>query len=162
MYKSTPQLGKNVKLAKSAIILGNVKIGDNCSVWHNAVVRCEETSIYIGDNTNIQDNCVLHVDPYNEISIGSFVTIGHGAIVHGCTIGNNVLIGMGAIVMNGAIIHDNCIIGAGALVTEGKEIEEGSIIVGNPGKFARKVSARDIEHIRMNAEHYVEISREYL
>lgn len=161
MYK-TSQFGENVKIAQGAVVLGDVKIGDNSSVWYNAVIRCEETSITIGEGTNVQDNAVLHVDPWNHLVIGDYVTIGHGAIVHGCTIGNNTLIGMGAIVMNDAKIGDNCIIGAGALITEKTVIEDNCIVIGSPGKVARKVMEEDATHIRNNAFHYIEAAKKYL
>lgn len=157
-----PILGENVRIGRGAVLLGNVSIGDYSSIWYNAVIRCEETSICIGHHTNIQDNSVLHVDPWNELKIGDYVTIGHGAIVHGCTIGNNTLIGMGAIVMNDARIGDNCIIGAGALITEKMEIPDGCIVIGSPGKVARRVNDEDIGRIKLNAEHYVDFAMKYL
>lgn len=156
------KLGENVRIGKGAIVLGDVTIGDYSSIWYNAVIRCEETSIVIGHHTNVQDNSVLHVDPWNGLIIGDYVTIGHSAVVHGCTIGNNVIVGMGAIVMNGAVVGDNCIIGAGALIPEGTVIPEGCIVIGSPGKVARKVNEEDIEKIRMNAMHYVDFADKYL
>ena len=162
MYKDSPIIGKGSKVAESAILRGKVLIGENCGIWHNAVIRTEGNLISIGNCSNVQDNCVLHVDPNTSIEIGDYVTIGHGAIIHGCKIGNNVIVGMNAVIMNNAVIGDNCIIGAGALVPEGKVIEEGSVVVGNPYRFARKVSQEDIEHIKKNALHYVDFAKEYL
>lgn len=161
MYKE-PTLGKNVKIAQTAVVLGDVSIGDDSSVWYNCVVRCEETSIRIGSRSNIQDNCVLHVDPWNELSVGDGVTVGHAAILHGCTIGDNSLIGMGAIVMNGANVGKNCIVGAGALVPENAVIPDGSLAVGTPARVIRKLSEEDIAKITLNAEHYVEIAAKYI
>jgi len=155
-------MSENVFIAQGAIVLGNVEIGDNVGIWFNAVIRSEKNLIKIGSNSNVQDNCVLHVDPWTSIEIGEYVTIGHGAIVHGCRIGNNCLIGMGAIVMNGAVIGDNCIIGAGAVVTENTIIPDNSLVIGTPGKVKREVSIEDAANIRKNAEHYVHMAAEYL
>lgn len=157
-----PKMGNDVKIAEGAVVKGNVTIGDESSIWYNAVIRCEETSITIGHCSNIQDNAVLHVDPWNELTVGDYVTVGHGAILHGCSIGNNTLIGMGAIVMNGAVVGDNCIIGAGALITEGTVIGDNCLVIGSPGKVARKIMEADEEKIRQNAEHYVEFAKKYL
>lgn len=157
-----PKLGNNVKIAKGAVVLGNVTVGEDSSVWFNAVVRCEQTSIVIGSRTNIQDNSVLHVDPCNHLSIGDDVTIGHNAVIHGCTIGDNSLIGMGAIVMNDAVIGNNCIVGAGALVLEKMTIPDNSLVVGSPAKVARILNEEDISKIKLNAEHYVLMAKEYI
>ena len=155
-------LVENVYLAEGAKIIGNVQIGEDSSVWYNAVVRGDSNPIVIGKNTNVQDNAVLHTSKSHALSIGDNVTIGHGAIVHGCTIGNNVLIGMGAIVLDGAVIEDNCIIGAGALVTQNKRMEEGSLIFGNPAKVVRTVTEEEKQSILENAKEYVLEAKEYL
>ena len=147
-------LYEKVYLAEGAKIIGNVKIGEDSSVWYNAVIRGDSNSIAIGRNTNVQDNAVLHTSHSHELSIGDNVTIGHGAIVHGCTIGNNVLVGMGAIVLDGAIIEDNCIIGAGALVTQNKKMPEGSLVLGNPAKVIREVTEEEKKSILENANEY--------
>lgn len=157
----TPVLGKNVYIAPGAIVRGDVTIGDNSSIWFHTVVRAEAGSAVIGDNTNIQDNCVLHVDHGADIRIGSQVTIGHGAIVHGCTIHSNTLIGMGAIIMNHAVIGENCIIGAGALITQNTVIPDNSLVIGNPGKIIRPVTDEEKEDIRRNAAYYVEEAAAY-
>lgn len=150
-----PVLGENVFIAEGAKVLGDVRIGDNSSIWFNAVVRADKDVITIGKNTNVQDNAVLHLDPDGKLEIGDCVTIGHSAIVHGCKVGDNTLIGMGAIVMNHAVIGDNCIIGAATLVTEGMVIPDGSVVIGSPAKIKRSVSEEDIEKIHANALTYV-------
>ena len=147
-------------LAAGSHVIGDVTIGSDCGVWYNAVIRGDSDKIEIGNNTNVQDNCVLHVDINHPLKVGDNVTIGHGAIVHGCTVGNNVLIGMVAIILNDAVIGDNCIIGAGALVTQGKEIPAGSMVYGNPAKIAREVTEEEIASILKNAKHYVEEAHE--
>lgn len=143
-----------VYMAEGARIVGDVSIGANCSIWYNAVIRGDSNTIVIGKNTNVQDNAVLHVSHRYALSIGDNVTIGHGAIVHGCTIGNNVLIGMGAIVLDGADVGDNCIIGAGALVTQNKVIPEGSLCFGNPAKVVREITDEEKASILKNANEY--------
>lgn len=157
----TPHLGKNVYIAPGAIVRGDVTIGDDSSVWFNAVVRAEAGSAMIGNKTNIQDNCVLHVDQGADIQIGNQVTIGHGAIIHGCTVKNNTLIGMGAIIMNHAVIGENCIIGAGALITQNTVIPDHSLVLGNPGKVIRPVTDTEKENIKRNADYYVEEAAAY-
>ncbi len=157
----TPILGNNIYIAPGAIVCGNVTLGDNTSIWFNSVVRAETASIVIGKNTNIQDNCVLHVDQGADIYIGNQVTIGHGAIIHGCTIHSNSLIGMGAILLNHAVIGRNCMIGAGTLITQNTTIPDNSLVIGNPGKVVRNITESEIEHIRQNAEHYVREAANY-
>lgn len=156
-----PVLKNNVYLAPGAIVRGDVTLGENCSVWFHAVIRAEAASAVIGKNTNIQDNSVIHVDEGADIRIGNQVTIGHGAIVHGCTIGDNTLIGMGAVILNHAVIGENCIIGAGTLITQNTVIPDNSLVIGNPGKIKREVSSSEIEHIRRNAAYYVEEAAAY-
>ncbi|MCR4907832.1 MAG: gamma carbonic anhydrase family protein [Lachnospiraceae bacterium] len=140
--------------AEGSRIIGAVSFGKECSVWYNAVIRGDDEPIRIGTRTNIQDNCVLHVDTGFPMEIGSDVTVGHGSILHGCIIGDNSLIGMGSILLNGARVGKNCIIGAGSLVTQGKEIPDGMLAYGNPVKVVRPLSDEEIEDIRMSAEHY--------
>lgn len=151
-----------VYLAEGAKIVGDVTIGEGSSVWYNAVIRGDSNPIVIGENTNVQDNAVLHVSNSHALSIGDNVTIGHGAIVHGCKIGNNVLIGMGAIVLDGAVIEDNCIIGAGALVTQGKIVPEGSLCFGNPAKVIREITEEENQSILENANEYSDEASELL
>ena len=154
--------GGGYYVAHGSRITGDVTIANDCGIWYNAVIRGDEAPIIIGERTNIQDNSVLHTDYDFPLKIGSDVTIGHGAIVHGCTIGNNVMIGMGAIVMNGAVVGDNSIVGAGALVTQNTVIPEGSIAFGSPAKVKSKVTEDDIVHILYNADTYVKLAKKDL
>ena len=156
------RIAENVYIAPGAVVRGNVQIGENSSVWFNAVIRAESDAIVIGKNTNIQDNCVLHLDRGGSLVIGDNVTIGHGAIVHGCTVADNTLIGMGAIILNHASIGKNCIIGAGALITEGKVIPDNSVVVGSPGVVRRSVTEADILHIQENADEYRAEAAQYM
>jgi carbonic anhydrase/acetyltransferase-like protein (isoleucine patch superfamily) len=151
-----------VYIASGAQVIGNVELGENASVWHNAVVRADDRKIVIGAESNIQDNATLHVETDRDIYIGRGVTVGHNAIVHGCTVEDNTVIGMGAIVMNGAIIGENCIIGAGAVVTENQKVGAGSLVLGVPGKVVRSVTEAQIISNRENAEHYVKLAEKYL
>ena len=153
-------IDESVYIAPGAQVLGNVQIGKDSSVWYNAVVRGDAATAIIGERTNIQDLACLHVDLQYKLKIGNDVTIGHSAIVHGCTVGNNVIIGMGAIIMNGAQVGDNCIIGAGALVTENTVIPDGSMAFGSPAKVIRKLTDVELDGIKKNAEVYVEHAKE--
>ena len=153
-----PQLGTNVFVAESADVIGNVIIGEDSSVWYQAVIRGRMNGgepIRIGSRTNVQDGCFLHQDPSFPLTIGDDVTIGHRAVVHGCTIGDNCLIGMGAIIMNGAVIGDNCLIGAGAMVTQNTVVPEGQLVLGSPAKIRRPLTEEEIASIRESAAHYV-------
>ncbi|MCB1387442.1 MAG: gamma carbonic anhydrase family protein [Nitratireductor sp.] len=141
-------------IAPSAAVIGKVVIGEGVGIWFGAAIRGDEETITIGNRTNIQENCVLHTDPGFPLVIGEGCTIGHKAMIHGCTIGDNTLIGMGATVLNGAKIGNNCLVGAGALVTEGKEIPDNSLVVGMPGKVIRQLDAAAIEALRQSARHY--------
>lgn len=156
-----PVFGKNVFIAPGAVVRGDVTVGNNSSIWFHSVVRAEHSSIMIGDNSNIQDNCVLHVDEGAGICIGNSVTVGHGAILHGCSIASNTLIGMGAIILNHVSIGSNCIIGAGALITQGTVIPDGSLVLGSPGKTIRDTTDAEIADIKNNADHYVEEAASY-
>ena len=150
--------GEGVRIMPGAQIIGNVHIGQGTSIWYNAVIRADEEKVDIGENTNIQDLVMIHVDREYPVKVGNGVTVGHGAILHGCTIEDNVLIGMGSIIMNGAHIGKNCIIGAGTLVPGGTEIEEGMVAFGNPVKVRRSVSEEEIRHIQESAETYARLS----
>lgn len=158
---NTSILNKNVYIAPGAVVLGNVTLGENCSIWFNAVIRAENASIIIEDNTNIQDSCILHVDEGADIHIGNGVTVGHGAILHGCTIGSNSLIGMGAIILNHAVIGENCIVGAGTLITQNTIIPDNSLVIGSPGKIIRTITDSEIENIKQNAAHYINEAETY-
>lgn len=150
---------KLVFIAPSADVLGKVTLDENVSIWYHATVRADSDEISIGEGSNVQDNCVVHVDVGHPVKIGSYVTIGHGAIIHGCSIGDNTLVGMGAILLNDCTIGKNCIIGAGALVTQGMEIPDGSVVLGNPGKIKREIRAEEIERNRENAGEYIEMAK---
>lgn len=154
-------IDKTVFIADGARVLGDVEIGKNSSVWFNAVIRADSAKVKIGNRSNIQDNAVIHTSKNFGVRIGDNVTVGHGAIVHGCTVKNNVMIGMGAIVLNGAVIEENCIIGAGALVTQGKVIPAGSLVFGNPAKIVRNLTDQEISSITDNAASYVKEAEQY-
>lgn len=154
-------IDKSVFIADGAKVIGDVEISKNGSVWFNAVIRADLGSVKIGENSNVQDNAVVHTSKDFGVQIGDNVTIGHSAIVHGCTVGNNVLIGMGAIVLDGAVIEDNCIIGAGTLVTHGKVIPAGSLAFGNPVKVVKQLTDDEIRSITDNAISYAEKAKNY-
>lgn len=151
-----------VFLAPGSQVVGDVVIGKNSSVWYNAVIRADVNPVRIGENTNVQDNAVLHVGHDAPLTIGDNVTIGHGAIVHGCTVGDNVLIGMGAIILDKAVIGKNCIIGAGALVTQNKQIPEGYMVFGNPAKVIRPLTEDEKKSIAISANNYCEEAIKYM
>lgn len=152
-----------IYLGKNVVRIGKITYGNNCSIWHNAVIRADSSTIKIGGNTNIQDLVMIHTGFENvPVSIGDNVTIGHSAIVHGCTIEDNCLIGMGAIIMNHAYIGKNSIVGAGALVTENKQYPPNSLIVGSPAKRIRECSQEEIEKIKHNAMLYVQEAKKEL
>ncbi len=148
-------------IAPDANVVGDVRIGRQCSIWFLATLRGDSEPIVIGAGSNVQDNTVIHTDPGYPCSIGENVTIGHKAMLHGCTIRDNALVGMGATILNGAVIGTNCLIGAGTLVPEGKEIPDGSLVFGMPGRVVRQVEERHVEMIRAAAEHYQQRQQEY-
>ena len=148
-------------VANSAEVIGDVEIGEFSSVWFNAVIRGDRSKIKIGNRTNIQDNVVIHSDPSDVVEIGDNVTIGHGAILHGCKIKNNVIIGMNATVLDNAEIEENSIVGANALVSSGKKFPAKSVILGVPGIIKRNVSDEDIKKIRDSSDIYVTLTKEY-
>ena len=150
-------ISEKAYITKTAVIEGDVTVEDNVSIWYGAVLRGDLAPIYVGEGSNVQENCTLHVDRNCPVKIGKGVTIGHGAIIHGCTVGDNSLIGMGAIVLNGAVIGKNCIIGAGALVTGGTQIPDNSLVIGSPGKVKREVTEAEIAANKENAEEYVNL-----
>lgn len=147
-------------VAPSAEVLGHVEVQEDVSIWYHATIRGDSDEIRIGRGSNVQDNCVIHVDAGHPVTIGEYVTIGHGAIIHGCMIGDGTLIGMGAILLNDCKIGKNCIIGAGALITQGMEIPDGSVVLGNPGKIKRLISEEEINQNRENAMEYIRLARE--
>lgn len=157
----TPEIHKDAYISNSVDIIGNVKVGKNTNIWFGTRLRGDMNKIIIGENTNIQENTVVHVDVNSETIIGNDVTIGHGAIIHGCKINDNVLVGMGAIILNDAEIGKNTIIAAGSLVPQGKKIPEGVLCMGSPAKVVRELSKEEIDKIKRSAITYVELSNKY-
>jgi len=156
-----PSLASDVWIAPSADVIGDARLGAGASVWFGAVIRADNTPILVGARTNIQESAMLHSDPGAPLTIGEEVTVGHHAILHGCTVGDRALIGMGAVVLNRAVIGPDCIVGAGALVTEGKEFPAGSLIVGSPARAVRQLDETALAMLRASAAHYVEKARRY-
>lgn len=164
-----PTIGNSTYIDDSAVIIGNVTVGDNVSIWPTTVIRADVESITIGDDTNIQDGSVLHVTHYGKftnrgypLTIGKGVTIGHRTIAHACTIGDYCLIGMGAIIMDDAIIEDYVMVGAGTLVPSGKILESGHLYVGSPAKSVRPLKDSEREFLVYSSQHYVELKNKYL
>lgn len=150
----SPHCAAGVWVAESAQVMGRVHLGEQASVWFGAVVRADNEPMHIGAGSNIQDGAVLHSDPGSPLCIGENVTVGHQAMLHGCTVGDGSLIGIAAVVLNGARIGKNCLVGAGALVTQGKEFEDGSLIVGNPAVVKRPLTDAEIASLQKSAAHY--------
>ena len=154
-----PEIDAQAVIAQGAVVLGDVTVKKDASIWYNAVVRGDRSPILIGEGSNIQDLCVLHVDDDYPLTIGKQVTVGHGAILHACTIEDGALIGMGAIVLNGAVIGKNSMVAAGALVTSNTVIPEGALYMGNPAKFRRMLSEEELAANKKQAEDYVKESK---
>jgi carbonic anhydrase/acetyltransferase-like protein (isoleucine patch superfamily) len=154
--------GKDVYIAPNATIIGNVELGDKVSIWFGAVLRGDNDLIKVGARTNIQDLAIVHVDPGVPVNIGKEVTVGHAAIIHGATIGDNSLIGMRATIMNHAKIGRNCVIGAHALVTEGMEIPDNSVVMGAPAKIVKEIKEEDKAKLLASALHYVRNAKRYI
>ncbi len=148
-------------VAHNATVIGWVVLHDRSSVWFNAVLRGDDEPIVVGEDTNVQDGSVLHTDPGYPLTIGRGVTVGHKVMLHGCTIGDNTLIGINAVILNGARIGRNCLVGANALVVEGKEIPDNSLVVGSPGKVVKILTDAQVEGLREAARHYVDNMRLY-
>lgn len=157
----TPQVAETAWVAESAQVIGRVALAPHASVWPGVVIRGDSGPISIGEGSNIQDNSVLHADEGVPLTIGKHVTVGHQVMLHGCTVGDESLIGIGAIVLNNAKIGRNCLVGAGALVTEGKEFPDGSMIVGSPAKVVRQLTPEQIEGLRRSARHYMDNAGRY-
>ena len=156
-----PEVAASAWVADSAEVMGNVQLAEDASIWFGAVLRGDCESISIGEGSNIQDASVLHADLGKPLVVGRHVTVGHQVMLHGCTIGDESLIGIGAVVLNGAKIGRNCLVGAGALITEGKEFPDGSMIIGSPAKAVRELTPEQIEGLRRSAQHYVDNARRF-
>ncbi|BDE70410.1 MULTISPECIES: gamma carbonic anhydrase family protein [Delftia] len=156
-----PEVAASAWVADSAEVMGNVQLAEDASIWFGAVLRGDCESITIGEGSNIQDASVLHADLGQPLVVGRHVTVGHQVMLHGCTIGDESLIGIGAVVLNGAKIGRNCLVGAGALITEGKEFPDGSMIIGSPAKAVRQLTPEQIEGLRRSAQHYVDNARRF-
>lgn len=149
-------------VADNATVLGRVRLEEDANIWFNAVLRGDQDDIVIGEGSNIQDGSVLHTDLGYPLTVGRGVTVGHQAMLHGCTIGDNSLIGIKAVVLNGATVGRNCLIGAGALVPEGKTIPDNSLVIGVPGRVKRELNEEEIERLRESSAHYVANSKRYI
>lgn len=159
--ESSPSIDPSAWVAPSADLIGDVRIGPRASVWFGAVIRADNTPILLGAETNFQDGAVGHSDPGAPLTLGDRVTVGHQAILHGCTIHDEALIGMGARILNGAVIGAQCIVGAGALVTEGKVFEPRSLIVGSPARAVRSLTDAQVAMLSLSAAHYAEKAERY-
>lgn len=152
---------KQIYIAPSADVVGNVELGENSSVWYQAVLRGDNEGIRIGKNSNIQDGTVVHTDAGYPVCIGDNVTVGHNAIIHGCQVEDDSLVGMGAILLNGCRIGRHCLIGAGALITQNTVIPDGSLVLGSPGKVVRRLTPKEQEGILRSAAEYVEAAKRH-
>ena len=157
----TPNIHESAFVANEATIIGQAVMQEGSSIWPGAVIRADNEPIVVGKNSNVQEGAVLHVDPGSPLTLAEGVTVGHQAMLHGCTVGEGSLIGIQAVVLNGAVIGKNCLVGAGAVVTEGKEFPDGSLILGAPAKVVRTLSPEQIEGLRQTALTYSERAQEY-
>lgn len=153
--RKKPRLGRGVYIAKGAVVIGDVTLADRSSVWYNAVVRGDINRVVIGEGSNVQDNAVIHLADDHPCVLGDYVTVGHSAIVHACTVEDDVLIGMGAILLDGAVVGTQSIIGANALVTQGTRIPAGSLVLGSPAKVIRRLTRRERNGLKYWADKYV-------
>jgi carbonic anhydrase/acetyltransferase-like protein (isoleucine patch superfamily) len=156
-----PTLADGAWAAPSADLIGDVRLGAKASVWFGAVIRADNTPIVLGEETNFQDGAIGHSDPGAPLTIGARVTVGHQAILHGCTVSDHCLIGMGARVLNGAFLGPECLVGANALITEGKRFEEGGLIVGSPARLVRPLTDAEKAALRLSAAHYADKAARY-
>ncbi len=156
-----PIVSDKALVFETSCIIGDVTVSQDVSIWPGACLRGDSGSIFVGKDSNVQDNATIHTSEGCNVTIGQGVTVGHNAIIHGCTIKDNVLVGMGATILDGAVIEENCIIGAGALVSSGKTIPAGSLVVGLPGKIVRALTDDEIQSIKNNAAEYEELVKEY-
>lgn len=158
---TTPDIHDDVYVAETAVVIGDVTLARGASVWYQAVLRGDTATLTVGEESNIQDGAVMHADPGFPTTVGKGVTVGHQAMLHGCTIGDGSLIGIQAVILNGAVIGKNCLVGAGALVKEGANFPDNSLIVGAPAKVVRELSPKAVEGMRKNAQGYVERGRRH-
>ena len=149
---------KTYYVAPGAVVTGDVELGENVNIWYNAVLRGDSGAIRVGEGTNIQDGSILH----DATTLGKFCTVGHRAVVHGCTVGDNCLIGMGAIILSGAVLGDNCMVGAGALVTGKMNAPAGSLLLGSPAKIVRSLTEEELAHMQENALEYIRLAQKDL
>lgn len=156
-----PQIDPTCWVAPSADLIGDVRLAPRASLWFGAVIRADNTPIEIGEDSNIQDGATCHSDPGFPLKVGARVTVGHQAILHGCTIGDDCLVGMGARILNGAVLEPECLVGAGALITEGKTFPAGSLIVGSPARVVRQLTSEEKQALRVSAAHYAEKAARY-
>jgi carbonic anhydrase/acetyltransferase-like protein (isoleucine patch superfamily) len=161
LEENTPEIDPTAYITESAKIIGRVKIEANASIWFDVTIRGDNELISIGENSNVQEGCILHTDPGYPLDVGKNVTIGHQAMLHGCIVGEGSLIGIQAVILNGARVGRNCLVGAGALVTEGKQFPDNTLIVGSPARVVRTLNEDDIARIRRNTENYVERAQSY-
>lgn len=159
--QKTPQIAASAWIAPNATVIGDARLGDNVSIWWNAVLRGDNDPIHIGANSNIQDGSVLHTDEGVPMHIGANVTVGHMVMLHGCTVGDNSLIGIGSVILNRAVIGKYSIVGANTLIPEGKVFPDGVLIVGSPGKVVRELSEEEKARLQKSADHYVVNARRY-
>lgn len=155
------QIEGEVFIAPTATLIGNVLLKDKSSVWWGAVLRGDYERITVGERTNIQDNCIVHMDADYPVTLGNQVTVGHKAVLHGCTIGNNALIGINSVIMNDVVVGDDCLIGSNTLLTEGKQIPPRSLVVGSPGKIIRELNDEEVAEITEFSDRYVRNSKRY-
>ncbi len=154
--------GNDVFIAPNAYVLGNVTLGNRVSVWYGATLRADFDKIVIGDDSNVQEGVIMHVDHGTPLTVGKSVTVGHGAVLHGCTVGDNTLIGIKAVVLNGAVIGKGCVIGANALIKEHDVIPDFSLVVGSPGKVIRQLGEETMSMLQLSAQVYAEEAGKYL
>ena len=160
MYRGKVKTADSSNIVKEAVVVGDVSVGENSTVLFHAVLRGDAEKIVIGNFSNIQDNCTVHADRGFPTTVGDYVTVGHNAVIHGCTIGDGSLIGMGAVVLNGAKIGKECLIGAGSVVLERQEIPDGSLAVGNPARVVRTLSETEREKLYENSREYVRVGKQ--
>jgi carbonic anhydrase/acetyltransferase-like protein (isoleucine patch superfamily) len=158
----SPRIGSDVFLAPTAVIVGDVEIGDGSSVWFGAVIRGDRSLIRIGSFSNIQDNCTIHSDPGYPVSIGDFVSLGHNSVIHGGTVEHGCIIGIGAVILNGALIRKGSIVAPGAVIREGQEFGPSHLVAGIPASLKKVLSAEDTERNIENAKTYAELAKEYM